>query len=145
MSEYTREENEIWLLRYIDERCEGTDPSFNVTFATVWWQKSEELELDAKLVVKRMDWDTLDATISRLEAKGYAEYTSHGASGYTVSITHEGRDVLLEVDHPDYIAAYFDMVRRDPLRARVVLCHMILSPLIGYVALAVSLYNLLRM
>jgi hypothetical protein len=144
MTKYGREENDKWLLRYLDERCEGADAGHGVSFDKRWWDKSESIEPEAESVVERMDFETLRATLSRLEERRFGNYEALGRALIRAWITDADRAFVKELKKPDLVAEHEDAARRHWALSRLIIAHEICGPFVGYIALVISLVNLIR-
>jgi hypothetical protein len=132
--------DEEWLLRYLDKYCKSPDEGSAVWFPKATWHKPDELEEMFKPVATRMDWETLDATASSLRGYRLADrnYTSNSVYAW---ITGEGRQHVRSLDNPDIVAKYLMQARHHPIRARIIIFHILMGAVAGWVALILGIFN----
>ncbi|MHC4404709.1 MAG: hypothetical protein ACYTG0_34080 [Planctomycetota bacterium] len=135
------DENEQWLLMYLNEHCKGTDARSAMGLLKKDWEHLEPSRQVVAPVIERMDWEAFHAAVTYLSDLElvHGQWTR---AGVFVHVTGEGRRVVRNIEHPDLVDQYLDRARRHPVRARLILYHTILGPILGYVALVLSLYNL---
>ena len=143
MEKYSREENEIWLLRYLDERCEGAGTDFAVPIAYVWWEEGPGDHPDGKLLVERMDRQGMEAAFSRLLERELVDCHAAG-NGYSAWITEAGRQFVRDTEYPDIYTDHIESAKRHPVKARIMLFHKMFSPFAGYVAIVIALISFIR-
>lgn len=131
-------EDEIWLLRFLDENCGKPNCEAWVNFPAVAWSDPQQYTPLLSEVVERFTYDRLNMTIEELAQLGLVDF-NQASNGLFARISARGRQHVRQLDNPDIIEKISEWARRKPMIAYTILGTMLLVWARGLVSIVIEL------